>query len=220
MISSQWPWPLDHEAGHLNELSDEGKCWNTKCPVTLLIVRNRLCWHPVRCVHSHYPHVALIRAVCNEALLVTHIVEAWTEPCLTTLMKHFERTETHTDATQRPRYEETLQVHRSLRYAADVLTVSQYLPYSPQRITVHHICCLCDTKITWYLACSRWPTTTLPYRGPCLFQGIVSWQMDWAWRTDSIDPRSSDPTPLPFGFLRFVKDELYSPLTPTAIREL
>ena len=75
-------------------------------------------------------------------------------------------------------------------------------------------------KITWYLACSRWPTTTLPYRGPCLFQGIVSWQMDWAWRTDSIDPRSSDPTPLPFGFLRFVKDELYSPLTPTAIREL
>jgi hypothetical protein len=77
---------------------------------------------------------------------VTHIVVARTGPCLTTLMKHFERTETHTDVPQRPRYEETLQVYRSLGYAAHVLTVSQYLPYSPQRITAHHICCLCDTE--------------------------------------------------------------------------
>ena len=61
-------------------------------------------------------------------------------------MKHFERTETHIDVTQRPRYEETLQVYRSLGYAADVLTVSQYLPYSSQRITVYHVCCLCDPE--------------------------------------------------------------------------
>ena len=27
-----------------------------------------------------------------------------------------------------------------------VLTVSQYLPYSPQRIAVHHVCCLCDPE--------------------------------------------------------------------------
>ena len=93
---------------YLNELSDERKCWNTKCPITLLMVRDRLCWHPVRCVHSQYPHVALIRAVWKEALLVTHIIVARTEPCLTTLMKHFERTETHINVTQRPRYEETL----------------------------------------------------------------------------------------------------------------
>lgn len=73
---------------------------------------------------------------------MTHIVVARTEPCLTTLMRHFERTETHSDVTQRPRYEETLQVYRSLGYAADILTVSQHL----QRVTVHHICCLCDTE--------------------------------------------------------------------------
>jgi hypothetical protein len=45
---------------------------------------------------------------------VTHIVVARTEPCLTTLKKHFARTETHIDVTQRPRYEET---HQSLSLA-------------------------------------------------------------------------------------------------------
>jgi hypothetical protein len=62
------------------------------------------------------------------------------------LMKHFERIETHIDVTQLPRCEETLQVYLSLGYAADVLTVSRYLPYSPQRITVHHVCYLCDPE--------------------------------------------------------------------------
>ena len=125
--------------------SNERKCWNIVSCYSFDSSQS-LCWHPVRCVHSHYPHVSLTRAVWNQALLVTHIVVARTEPCLTTLMKHFEWTETHIDVTQRSRYEETLQVYRSLGYAADVLTVSQYLPYSPQRITVHHICCLCDTE--------------------------------------------------------------------------
>jgi hypothetical protein len=32
--------------------------------------------------------------------------------------------------------------------------------------------------------------------------------MDWAWRTDSIDTRSLDPTPVSFIFWRLVKDEL------------
>ena len=57
---------------------------------------------------------------------MTKIVLERTKPCLTTLMKHFERIYIHIDVTQRPRYKETLQVYRSLGYAADVLTVSQY----------------------------------------------------------------------------------------------
>jgi hypothetical protein len=161
---------------YLNELSDERKCWNTKCSFTLLIVRNRLCWHTVRCVHSQYPHVALIRAVCNEALLVTHIVVARTEPCLTTLMKHFERTETHIDVTQRPRYEETLP---SLSLAWLRCGYTNGIPIPPI-LAARYYCPPCllslwSWKITWYLGCSRWPTTQLLYRGPCLFQGVVSW---------------------------------------------
>lgn len=127
---------------YLNELSDERKCWNTKCPITFLIVCSRLCWHPVRCVHSQYPHVVLIRAIWNMALPVTHIVVARTKACLTTLTKHFERTETHSDVTQRPRHDDALQVYRSFGDDTDVLTISHYLPYWPKRMTVHHDCCL------------------------------------------------------------------------------
>ena len=75
---------------------------------------------------------------------MTHIVVARTEPCLTTSMKHFERTETHIDVIQRPRCEEALP-SLSLAWLRCGYTCTNDA-VTRRIVLLSTVCCLCDAE--------------------------------------------------------------------------